>query len=185
VREWARAVRRRSPLRGRPAEVERSLRADPSFERFTRAAAAALPAAAPPPGRTWRLIDSWLMLAASGLLPDEKVEAAALAVLACLAVPPAERPGLLASLDRDLARETPRRVRLFRLLAGRVARRRPLVIVPIVHSVEPLGVAALEAWSWEWTGYGRVTARRAGAPQTPVETTPEDFAERFFEENFK
>jgi hypothetical protein len=182
VRDWARAARDRSPRRGNPAEVERALRADPSFARFERALDQAGIAA---PARTWRLIDAWLMLAAAGLLPDENAEAAAVAVLACLAVPAAERPGLLAELAKDLSRETPRRLRLFRLLAGRVARRRPLVMIPIVHAVEPLGVSAGEAWSWEWTGPGRVTARRADAPEAPVETTPEAFAERFIEENFK
>ena len=181
VREWARAARARSPLRGRPAEVERALRADPSFGRFERAAAAAAPSA----GGTWRLIDAWLMMAAAGLLPDETVEAAALSALSCLAVPPAERPDLVAELARDMSRETPRRLRLFRLLAGRVARRRPLVMIPIVHGVDPLGVAVGEAWSWEWTGCGRLAARRAGAPGVPVETTPDAFAERFMGENFK
>jgi hypothetical protein len=184
VRDWARAARGRSPLRGSPAEVERALRADPSFARFERAAAAAAPVA-PAPGRTWRLIDAWLMMAAAGLLPDENADGAAVAVLACLAVPPAERPGLLAELARDLSRETPRRLRLFRLLAGRVARRRPLVMIPIIHGLDPLGVAVGEAWSWEWTGPGRVTARRAGDPLVSVETTPEAFAGRFIEENFK
>lgn len=184
VREWARAARARSPLRGDPLAVERALRADPSFSRFERAAAAVQPAA-PAAGRAWRLIDAWLMLAAAGLLPDENADAAAVAVLACLAVPPAERPGLLAELGRDLSRETPRRLRLFRLLAGRVARRRPLVMIPIIHGTDPLGVSLGEAWSWEWNGPGRVTARRAGAPAAAVETTPEAFGDRFVQENFK
>ncbi len=182
VREWARAVRAKSPRRGRPAEVERALRADPSFARFERAAAAAAPAA----GRTWRLIDAWLMMAAAGLLPDENADGGGGRGAGLRStVPAAERPDLLAELARDLSRETPRRLRLFRLLAGRVARRRPLVLLPIVHRVEPLGVESLEAWSWEWTGPGRVTARSAAAPAAAVETTPEAFAERFVQENFK
>jgi hypothetical protein len=100
-------------------------------------------------------------------------------------VPAAERPDLLAELARDLSRETPRRLRLFRLLAGRVARRRPLVMIPVSHGVDPLRVAEGEAWSWEWTGPGRVTARRASAPDRAVETTPEAFAESFIQENFQ
>ncbi|HXT00049.1 MAG TPA: hypothetical protein VN915_05205 [Elusimicrobiota bacterium] len=184
VRDWSRAARERSPLRARPADVEKALRADPAFARFERSAASAVPAAAAE-GRPWRLIDAWLMMAAAGLLSDETAEAAALSVLACLAVPPAERPGLLAELARDLSRETPRRLRLFRLLAGRVARRRPLVMIPIAHGVDPLGVSIGEAWSWEWTGPGRVTARRAGDPRTALETTPEAFGDRYIQENFK
>lgn len=181
VRDWARAARAQSPRRARPVEVERALRADPAFVRFERAASDA----SPPPRQAWRLIDARLMTAAAGLLPGETAGAAAAAALRCLDVPPAERPGLLAELARELARETPRRPRLFRILADRVARRRPLVMIPIAHSVDPLGVAAREAWSWEWLGRGRVAARRARAPETAVETTPEAFAERFIGENFK
>jgi hypothetical protein len=182
VRDWARIARGRSPLRGRPAEVERALRADPSFARFESALARAGISAPPHP---WRLIDAWLMMAAAGLLPDENAEAAGIAVLGCLAIPAAERPDLLAELARDLSRETPRRLRLFRLLAGRVARRRPLVMIPIVHAMDPLRIFIGEAWSWEWTGPGRVTARSAAAPEAALETTPEAFGRRFIEENFK
>ena len=179
VREWARAARARSPLRGRPADAALALRADPFFARFERAFAAA------PGARAWHLLEAWLMTAGAGLIPDETVEAAASAALACLEVPAAERPEMLADLARDLARETPRRRRLFRLLAARVARRRPVVLIPIVHSTDPMGVSTGEAWSWEWIGPGRVTARRADAPDAPVATTPEAFADRFVEENFK
>jgi hypothetical protein len=181
VREWARSVRAFSPLRDRPADAERALRAEPSFARFTSGPASS----ALPPAWAWRLLDVWLMTAAAGLLPGESVQAAAAAALSCLEVPEAQRPGLLADLARDLERETPRRRRLFRLLAGRVARRRPLLMIPVVHGTSPLGVSTLEAWSWEWAGPGRVVARRAGAPGDAVETTPEAFAERFVEENFK
>ncbi len=180
VRDWARGVRERSPLRDRPAEVVSALRADPSFARFAKDSSIL----ALPPAWAWRLVDAWLMTAAAGLLPGDGVESAAAAALACLAVPAGERPELLAELARDLSRETPRRRRLFRLLAGRVARRRPLLMIPIVHGTDPLGVAELEAWSWEWSGPGRVTARRAEAPGAAVETTPDAFADRFVEENF-
>jgi hypothetical protein len=180
VREWARAARALSPLRTRPADVERALRADASFSRFERGAQVVAPSA-----RAWRLLDAWLMTTAAGLLPDETIEAAAASALACLDVPAAARPELLADLARDLSRETPRRRRLFRVLAGRVARRRPLVLIPVVHGTDPLGVSTREAWSWEWKGPGRLTARRADAPGTAVETTPDAFADRFVEENFK
>lgn len=180
VREWIRGARKRSPKRGAPAEVERRLEADASFARFEEAVAETVFVL---PG-TWRVIDAWLMAAAAGLLPGETIAKAAGAALACLAVPEAERPALLADLARNLARETPHRRRLFRLLAGRVARRRPLVLIPVIHSTRPLGVAAREAWSWEWLAPGRVRARRADAPDAPIETTPELFADRFVEENF-
>ena len=55
------------------------------------------------------------------------------APLACLNVPDSSRAALLAEFADDMARETPPRRRLFRLLAGRVARRRPLLLIPMVH----------------------------------------------------
>ena len=51
-----------------------------------------------------------------------------------------------------------------------------------VHAAR--GVSLREAWSWESAGPGRLTARSAAAPQTPVETTSDAFADRFVEENF-
>ena len=180
AREWIRAARGHSPLRARPAEVEEALRADASFASFVRVVAEQIPV----PSGTWRMIDAWLMAAAAGLLPGTTISAAAEAALACLAVPEERRPALRADLARNLERETPHRRRLFRLLAGRVARRRPLLIIPVIHSTSPLGVAVREAWSWEWTGPGRVDARRAAEPETARPTTPEAFADLFVEENF-
>lgn len=180
VREWIRGARRHSPRRARPAEVSAGLEADASFARFEKAVAETVFV---PPGN-WRVIDAWLMAAAAGLLPGETIEKAAGSALACLAVPETERPALMADLARNLERETPHRRRLFRLLAGRVARRRPLVLIPVIHSTSPLGVSAREAWGWEWLGPGRIRARRADAPDAPVDTTPEKFADRFVEENF-
>lgn len=180
AREWTRSVRAKSPLRARPAEVERSLRADPGFARFDESAAE-LPRL---PG-AWRLVELWLMLAAAGLIPGSDARAAAQSALAAFDVPAAERPRLLEELRADLERETPSRRRLFRILAARVARRRPVVLIPIVHGTQPLSVRAREAWGWEWAGRGRVRALRADAPGDAVETTPEDFAGRFVAENFK
>lgn len=181
AREWVGEVRARSPRRGRSADVARALDGDAVFARFARSA----PDLLPPPSRTWRRIEAWLMAAAAGLPPGQDVREVAQAVLSCLAVPPAERPLLLSALDRDLARETPRRARLFRALAGRVVGRRPLVMIPIMHRIDPLGIALGEARSWEAAGPGRVLARRADAPEAGVETTPEAFAERFVAENFR
>ena len=180
VREWARRARAASPLRGAPGKVSLVLRGDGSFARFERATASTLHL----PRSAWRLVEVWLMSAAAGLLPGETLEAVAAAVLACLSVPPETRPALLAELRREHSRETPTRRRLFRLIAGRVARRRPVVFIPVVHRVDPLGVEVREACSWEAAARGRVRVRRAGAPGAAVEMDPADFAERFVEENF-
>lgn len=179
AREWAAEIWARSPLRGRSAEAARALRAAPEFSRFE--SAAGLPR---PPGAR-RLVEMWLMCAAAGLVPEQDAVAAGRAALAALAVPETEHPALLAELAADMARETPRRRRLFRLLAGRVARRRPLVLVPIMHGVAPPSVTVGEAWSWEYVADGRLLARRAGAPDDARETAPDAFAVRFVEENFR
>ncbi len=99
-----------------------------------------------------------------------------------LNVPAALRPALLTALELDLSRETPRRLRLFRALAGRVARRRPLAIIPIVHHAAPLGVEVREAWSWETAGRGRVKAGAAG--ETAREDAVDAHAARLVRGNF-
>jgi hypothetical protein len=124
------------------------------------------------------------MAAAAGLLPGETAESAGRAALACLAVPDASRAALLAELASDMARETPSRRRLFRLLAGRVARRRPLLLIPVVHRTGPLGVTEREAWGVTWTGKDRVRVVRAGSPGRAEDMTAEELAERFTQEHF-
>ncbi len=124
------------------------------------------------------------MIAAAGLLPGETAESAASAALACLQVSGAAGEALLAELARDMARETSARRRLFRLLVGRVARRRPLLLIPVVHRTGPLGVAVRDAWGVTWTGPGRVRVVRAGALDAGQDMTSEELAERFTEENF-
>jgi hypothetical protein len=180
AREWTRRARALSPLRARPEEAAAALRADASYERFARAAEATLRL----PRRPWRLVEIWLMAAAADLLSGETLAEAAAAVLAALQVPERERPALLESLRREATRETPARRRLFRVLEGRVARRRPIVFLPVVHRTSPPGIALGEARSWETAGRGRVRVRRAEAPDQASESAPEEFAERFVEENF-
>ena len=180
AREWIRSARRFSPLRARPAEVASRMEADPSFVRFRKTAALA----GSGPLSAWRSMDAWLMSAAAGLVPDVGIESASAAALSCLDVPDAERKGLLEDLARNLSRETPLRRRLFRLLAGRVARARPLVMIPVVHGDTPRGIALGEAWSWEWLKPGWVRVRRADQPEETIEMTTDAFAGRFVEENF-
>jgi hypothetical protein len=141
AREWARLARRASPWRTAPERALPALLAHASFRRFVEAVEGTLHL---PPG-TWRRLDAWLMACAAGLVEGETAESAAAAALECLEVPAERRAGLLAELREDLTRETPVRRRLFRLLAGRVARRRPLVVVPVVHRMDPPGVELGEA----------------------------------------
>ena len=124
------------------------------------------------------------MAAAAGLLNDQTAEVAARASLSCLAVPDAERAPLMKEFDREMTHETPLRRRFFRLLVGRVARRRPLLLLPVVHTTDPLGVTERAAWGVVWLGSGRVRVTRAVSPGAAVEMTPDELAERFTEENF-
>jgi hypothetical protein len=180
VREWAYRARAAGPLHGDPARALACLRADASFARFEKAAVLSIHL----PRGPWRLLEAWLMLAAAGLLPDETAESAARSALSCLQVPEESRAALLAELASDMTRETPARRRLFRLLVGRVARRRPLVLIPVIHRTEPLAVSEREAWGVTWAGKGRARVVRAGAPDKSEEMTAEELAERFTQEHF-
>ena len=181
VREWARRARAAGPYRADPTEVLRRLRADADFSRFESVVSQTIHL----PRGAWRLLEAWLMASAAGLVPGESAESVARAALKCLAVPVAEHAVLLAALSQDLARETPSRRRLFRLLIGRVARRRPLVLIPVVHRTAPLGVSELEAWGVTWLQIGRVRVVRAGTPDKHEDMTPEELSDRFTQEHFK
>ncbi len=181
VREWARRALAAGPLLGEPARALACLRADASFARFEKAAVESVP----PPRGPRRLLEAWLMSAAAGLLPDESAESVARAALGCMKVPEAARAALLSELSRDMTRETPARRRLFRLLVGRVARRRPLILLPIVHRTKPLGVEEREAWGVVWAGTGRARVVRAGNPGVWEDMTAEELAERFTAEHFE
>lgn len=175
AREWA----RRAFSAGKIRDLS-CLRADPVFARFEKEAAEQMPL----PRGGLRLLESWLMVSASGLLPGATIESAAAAALACLKVPDEARAALLSDLASDMTRETPARRRLFRVLVGRVARRRPLLILPVVHSTAPNGVTEREAWGVTRVGTDRVRVIRAGTPDRSEEMTSSELAERFTREHF-
>lgn len=170
IREWTRRALAASPSRALPAGPAP----------FTGALDELLPPGAGP----WRMLQGWLMASAAGLLPGETGESAAAKALDWLSVPATRRADLLAELKSDLERETPSRSRLFRLLVGRVARRRPLVLLPVIHRSSPLGVEEREAWGAVWIGGGRVRVRRAGSPDAAEEMTADELARSFTRENF-
>lgn len=173
AREWVREARARRSVS--VAEAAARLSLEPGFLRY------AAESGVPLPSGVWRRLEGWLMGAAAGLAPDDSAAVAG-RVLEVLAVPEGERAALRADLELDLRRETPRRLRLFRALAGRVTRRRPLVILPVVHGVEPLGVSVREPWSWQAAGRGRAKAGPAG--EAPREDRVESLAWRLVEGNF-
>ena len=59
-----------------------------------------------------------------------------------------------------------------------------MILLPVMHSSDPLGVTQRPAWGIIWLGYGRVSVTRAGLPDAAVEMTADELAERFTEENF-
>jgi hypothetical protein len=177
AREWARRAVAAGALRKDPSRALACLRADLTFSRFEQAASSILPL----PKQPWRLLEAWLMTAAAGLLPGETAGSAAKAALSCLKVPEEKRAALLAELALDMSRETPARRRLFRLLVGRAARRRPLILLPVVHKTSPLGVEEKPAWGITWDGIGRVRVTRASGTSI---MTSDELAERFTQENF-
>ena len=180
TREWARRAWCLSPMRSDPKAVLSRLRKDDVFACFESAVAPFLTLMRSP----WRIIEIWLMAAAAELVPGQTAEAAACAVLSCLGVAEADRKILLEELARERTRETPIRRRLFRLLIGRVARRRPLILLPVIHRTDTLGVTEHGAWGVVWLGPGRVRVTRADSPQTSHEMTAVELAERFTTENF-
>ena len=191
AREWVWSRRRASPLRGRPAEVLERLRRDPDFRRFESQGrlGPALKRSA------WRLLEAWLMSAAAGRPWDPESAAAPAAetgILAEAELSVARRGQRALGLDDDpeslasrFSRETPPRGRLFRFLAARVlARGRPLLFLPVVHSVSPPGVAVRDAWSWESLRAGAVFGRVLGEAPRAWEGTAEAFAEDFSRTNY-
>ena len=180
MREWARRARADGPLRADPAATHRCLRADSSFARFEKAVGDVIVL----PRGPWRLLEAWLMAAAAGLLPDETAESVARAELNCQLIPESSRASLLSELASGLKRETPSRRRLFRLIVGRVVRRRPLVLIPVVHRTQPLGVAEGPAWGVTWLGPGRVRVVRAATPDAHEDMTADELSDRFTLENF-
>lgn len=180
VREWARRLRSASAHRLDAKKSLSCLRADPAFAAFEKAVEGKMHLS----DRPWRLVEAWLMAAGAGLVPGTTAEKAGAAALSSLGVPEAERPALLAALGESMTRETPSRRRLFRLLVGRAARVRPVVLLPIVHSSSPLGVAEREAWAIKRAGPGRVAVARASAPSSWTEMSADELADRFTKENF-
>lgn len=176
AREWVQARRRESPLRRTPAKVLASLRKGAAYRKFEEEGPCG-------PGlrkSAWRMSEAWLMSAVAegeGSLSAEGRETAQ-AILKALEV-----PGNLAGLEAELRRETPYRGRFFRVLAGRVRRRRPIVFIPVIHHDEPgrLGVEIKRPWVWK-EGAGDI---QASGPRGPWSGSAHDFAKAFGEENFK
>lgn len=197
AREWTAEVRRRSPLRGKPAEALSALRRLPGFEAFERAG----PHGERLRGSAWRLAEAYVMSGVAGVYLEGDggkscAESGCLvpagrrlaeAFLRALEVPEAEAPGLLAQLGEELTRETPFRRRFFRVLAARVARSRPVVLLPICHVIdgEKLGIELRDPCALASFAAGRARVMLGGGDGAVWEASPERFAEQFGRENFK
>jgi hypothetical protein len=155
AREWAGSWRRKSPLRQSPAEILRRLRQNEDYLKFEQSGPCG-------PGlrkNAGRMLEAWVMeaLAESGEEPSS-AESGHLSLkarrrlddcLSAMGFSPEDRPAAVEELAAEIARETPYRCRFFRLLAGRVLRRRPIVFLPIVHRRDGgvYGVDIKDAWA--------------------------------------
>ncbi|MBI4422758.1 MAG: hypothetical protein HY554_03470 [Elusimicrobia bacterium] len=150
AKEYVWDLRRRRPGRASPAETLRALAAaEPDFAAFAESGLTG-PALR---RNAWRMLEAWCVATVSGAWrPDAAAEAepsadraaltprarrAAEACARAMGYGQAEAAAAADRLDEELRRETPYRLRLFRVIAGRVARRRPLVIVPLNHGAPP------------------------------------------------
>lgn len=176
AREWAQARRKESALRSRPAEILRRLRQDEAYRKFE----AEGPCGEGLRKSAARMMEAWLMSAVAegeGRLSQE----GRAVVAACLKA--LDVSADLAELERELARETPYRRRFFRVLAGRVRPRRPVVFIPVAHYDEDgrRGIEIKSPWAWK-RGEGELERFGRGAW---ARGSVDDFAMAFGEENFK
>lgn len=148
AKEYVWSLRRAARGR-RPAEVLEALERDPNYRSF---AASGL-VGERLKRNAWRMMEAWLMAVVSGAWGDEAAvsdggpsadrgtltPAARSAALACArALGAADAEEQAASLERELARETPYRARLFRIVARRLAGKGvPVVLVPLSHGRPP------------------------------------------------
>lgn len=196
AREWVGEARRQSPLRDKPAEILSRLRLLPGFSRLE---------AEGPHGHglrksVWRLAELYAMAFLAGVFVetvevgrscadlgalDEKGRATMLVFLAALGLDDAQAAESVARLSEELCRETPFRRRFFRILAGRVARRRPVVILPVVHRAgDRPGIELHDAWGVSGYAKGMITAMLAAETPSEWRMRPQDLAVQFVRENF-
>lgn len=197
AREWIAQERRRSPLKGAPAEVLRRLRQDQDFRVFE-----ACGLLAPRLRRNaWRMLEAWTMSAVAGHpwkgagarpscaeagVLDQEARADLAQGLLALRLDAESSVQALARLEAEWPRETPFRRRIFRIWARRLlARGRPLVIMPVVHrAAEPLGITVRDAWSCRSAPDGGIRARVLGDPARDWQGSADAFAEFFGRENY-
>lgn len=193
AREWVSRLRRQSPLKDKPAEVLARLRQDEAFRRFEEEG---------PHGKAlarsaWRLAEAWAMSALASVfgfsgdscsdtgVVSQEARRALSGLAAAFGLSGEQTSAALAELEDELSRETPYRARFFAALAARAARRRPVVLVPVSHTLDPLGVVVQDVWVWTSFKDGRLQAFTS-RPKTPAfEGTPEEFARRFVAGSFK
>lgn len=180
AREWVGDARRAGPLRARPQETLRLLRAHPDFVRFE----ADGPHGAAIRQNAARMAEAYVMSALAGVYGARDGKGAAASCLEAFGYPQEARAEALARLSSELERQTPYRARFFRLLHGRVLRRgRPIVLLPVVHRVDGgLGVEVRDAWAWLPAARG--LEARSGDGQD-WRGSPEEFARHFGDLNFQ
>jgi hypothetical protein len=192
-REWLARQRRHRPSSVGPSEVLSRLKALPGWPGFERQGLYG-----PRLERSaWRMQEAWATAVLGGLAgareASSPAETGRLTLgaradlerqLEVLGLDSPLREKALEELEQELPRETPWRARFFKVLAGRLLKGgRSLVLVPIIHRLDPQRLEIREAWSWRDMSRGRLRARSAGPNPADWEGTPEEFA-LCFGENF-
>jgi hypothetical protein len=150
----------------RPGQALRALPSSVSFDRFLRSGrvGARLRRSA------WRMMEAWLIacLTEDGALEESdrgvvgpRAREAFLACAKAFGLPEPAAAEALAGFIEEFGREVPYRERLFRVLQSRVAAEgRPLLLIPLVHQLEPLRLQVGTPALLPETGDVRAFARR-------------------------
>lgn len=150
AKEFVWECRRRRPSLRSPAEAHRALESNKDFSSF---AASGLIGAGLR-RNAWRSFEAYMLAVVAGAWGGDdkretgpsadcgaltsKARSAALAVADAMGLLPGDASDVVGLLDRELARDTPYRPRLFRILARRVAGKgTPLLLVPLAHGRPP------------------------------------------------
>ncbi|MCX5787925.1 MAG: hypothetical protein NTX64_05365 [Elusimicrobia bacterium] len=196
TREFVWSLRRARPSRRPPAQAMAVLAAGhPGFADFAESGLVGAGA----DKSAWKMMEAWLLAVVSGAWGPDRgdgalpsadraaltpaARAAAEACARALGYDGAQAEASAEGLSRELARETPYRARLLRILARRVAGRgRPIVFIPLSH-----GRAPQPRISWgepvAIVGCERETLRLARSDGRRESAAIDAFARGFVEKN--
>jgi hypothetical protein len=192
VREWVSRTARQSAFKSGPSGARFRLLADEKFRKFL----AQWPHGKKLENNVFRLAEAFAMACVEGVFgcpPGFDAESGQLSesardslrvLLSAFGIPENEAQAGLKTLEIELKRETPFRIRFFETICARILRRRPLILLPIIHaSTEenpPLSIGP----AWAWTALAGGTLSAESASGETFSGTIADFAKLFVAHNF-